>query len=315
MNDASMERFFDLLDVRLDAFAMCEVEDGCSLACAPSDKVVVHYVLSGEGSVSWEGGTIALKPGMIVVVPRRLPKHISGAGPVRRIVPAEAACPLAEGMVHYRASRRGAADLVLGCASVEARLGEKLGLFDAVHAPFAEQGADNKLALLFAGILAELGAPGLGTRPMVSAMMKQIMILLLRVHWKRLGDASPLGVLLMNPRLGRALLAILERPQEPHSIDSLAGAAGMSRSRFVHHFGVTYGQTPMEFVQSARLQAAARMLRSSDLPVKAVAAAVGYASRSHFSYAFRVEYGVDPTRFRGGIEAAPLAAAEAPLAN
>jgi transcriptional regulator GlxA family with amidase domain len=40
------------------------------------------------------------------------------------------------------------------------------------------------------------------------------------------------------------------------------------------------------------------MLRSSNLPVKAVAAAVGYASRSHFSHAFRAEFGVDPTGFR-----------------
>jgi AraC-like DNA-binding protein len=298
MNDASMERFFELLDVRLDAFAMCEIENGCSLACTPCDQVVVHYVLRGEGAVSWDGGSLALKPGMIVVVPRNLAKQIAGAGPITKTVPAESACPLAEGMVRFRACRTGAADLVLGCASVEAKVGEKLGLFDSLREPLAEQSHDDKLALLFAGILNELSSPGLGTKPMVGAMMKQIMILLLRAHLNRLGAASPLGMPLMHPRLGRALLIILERPQEPHSLDSLAGAAGMSRSRFVHHFSATYGHTPMEFVQLVRLQAAARMLRSSDLPVKAVAAAVGYASRSHFSHAFRAEFGVDPTGFR-----------------
>jgi AraC-like DNA-binding protein len=298
MNDASMERFFELLDVRLDAFAMCEVENGCSLACAPCDQVVVHYVLRGKGSVTWEGGSLPLSPGMIVVVPRLLAKQIAGAGPIVKSVPAEAACPLAEGMVRFRACRTAEADLVLGCASVEAKVGEKLGLFDALREPLAEHSSDDKLSLLFGGILSELSSPGLGTKPMVGAMMKQIMILLLRTHLQRLGAASPLGMPLMHPRLGRALLIILERPQEPHSLDSLAGAAGMSRSRFVHHFSATYGHTPMEFVQLVRLQAAARMLRSSDLPVKAVAAAVGYASRSHFSHAFRAEFGVDPTGFR-----------------
>ena len=299
MNDGSMERFFELLDVRLDAFAMCEIDNGTSLACAPVDKVVVHYVLRGEGSVSWAGGTMALMPGMIVVVPRLLAKQIAGAGPVLRTVPADEACPLAEGLVRYRACGTGAeAELILGCAAVDARVGEKLGLFDALREPLAEQGRDERLPLLFASILAELTDPGIGTRPMVGAMMKQIMILLLREHLGRLGAASPLGMPLMHPRLGRALLSILEGPQSPHSLDSLAASAGMSRSRFVHHFSTTYGHTPMEFVQLVRLQAAARMLRSSDLPVKAVAAAVGYASRSHFSHAFRGEYGVDPTAFR-----------------
>jgi AraC-like DNA-binding protein len=277
---------------------MCEIENGCSLACAPAELVVVHYVLRGEGTLRWEGGTMALQPGMIVVIPRLFAKQIAGAGPVVKSVPAEAACPLTRELVRYRASLTGAADLVLGCASVDARVGEKIGLFDSLREPMAEQGCDDNLQLLFSGILNELSHPGLGTKPMVGAMMKQIMILLLRAHLKRMGAASPLGMPLMHPRLGRALLTILERPQEAHSLDSLAGAAGMSRSRFVHHFSSTYGHTPMEFVQLVRLQAAARMLRSSNLPVKAVAAAVGYASRSHFSHAFRAEFGVDPTGFR-----------------
>jgi AraC-like DNA-binding protein len=300
MNDGSMERFFELLDVRLEAFAMCEIENGSSLACAPADKVVVHYVLRGEGAVSWDGGTLALAPGMVVVVPRLLAKQIAGTGPVLRSVPADDACPLAEGLVRYRACRTGVADLVLACASVDAKIGEKLGLFDGLRAPLAEAGGDSRLPPLFDSILQELSDPGLGTKPMVCAMMKQVLILLLREHFGRLGAASPLGMPLMHPRLGKALLTILERPQEAHSLDTLAAKAGMSRSRFVHHFSTTYGHTPMEFVQSVRLQAAARMLRGSDLPVKAVAAAVGYASRSHFSHAFRAEFGIDPTGFRSG---------------
>jgi AraC-like DNA-binding protein len=310
MNDTGIDRFLELLDVRLDAFAMCEIENGCGLDCAPSDLVVVHYVLRGEGSIEWAGGSLPLKPGMIVVIPRHLAKQINGAGPAVRSVPAESACPLAEGIVRYRACRGGMADLVLGCASVEARVGDKIGLFDALREPLGEQSTDDKLSLLFGAILDELARPGLGTKSMVGAMMKQIMILLLRTHFDRLGPASPLGMPLLHPRLGRALLAILERPQEPHSLDSLAAAAGMSRSRFVYHFAAAYGQTPMGFVQSARLQAAARMLRTSDLPIKAVAAAVGYASRSHFSHAFRAEFGVDPSSFRASAEPGDGVAAE-----
>lgn len=298
MDHAKTERLLDLLEVRLDAFAMCEIENGCSLVCEPSDLLVTHYVLRGEGSISWQGGTLALQPGMIVVIPPRLAKQIHGAGPTLRSVAGDVACPLASGLVRFRASATGRADLVLGCASVEAVMRDGPGLFDHLQQPFAEGCSDQQARPLFAAILAELAQPGLGTRTMVCTMMKQVMILLLRAHFERLGASSPLSMTLAHPRLSHALLAILENPQNAHTLDSLAAAAGMSRSRFVHHFGSAYGRTPMEFVQLARLRAAARMLRASRLPVKTVAATVGYASRSHFSRAFRTEFGSDPTAYR-----------------
>ena len=298
MNEANVERFLDQLDVRLDAFGMCEIEAGCGLACEPMDGVVIHYVLRGEGAIAWEGGRIALRPGTIAVIPARLAKRIEGPGPVSRLIAADSACALAPGLVAFRACPGGRADLVLACASVEARLGGDLRLFDHLRQPLAEGEGGLTLGLLFAAVLGELARPAVGSKAMIETMMKQITIVLLRSHLERLGAGSPLYMPLMHPRLGRAVMAILDRPQDPHSLDSLAAAAGMSRSRFVHHFSATYGHTPMDFVQSVRLRAAAGMLRGTVLPVKAVAAAVGYSSRSHFSHAFRAEYGIDPSGFR-----------------
>jgi AraC-like DNA-binding protein len=48
------------------------------------------------------------------------------------------------------------------------------------------------------------------------------------------------------------------------------------------------------------MQRAAKLLATTDLPVKAVAGRVGYRSRSHFSRAFKARYGVDPAGFRTG---------------
>jgi AraC-like DNA-binding protein len=79
----------------------------------------------------------------------------------------------------------------------------------------------------------------------------------------------------------------------------------MSRSRFSHHFSLAYDCTPKAFVQAARLATAARLLKGSDLPVKSIAASVGYASRSHFSRAFQAKFGVDPSAFRQSTNAAP----------
>jgi AraC-like DNA-binding protein len=308
MSNLSFDNLVELLDVRLDAFAMCEIEDSCSLACAPMDFIVVHFVLQGTGSIECEHGTFPIRPGMMIVVPKLLAKNINGEGPVLRTIQAEESCPFTDGMVRFRACETRA-DLILGCASVRATVGEGLALFEHLREPLIEESKEPALPLLFETVLAELSAPGMGTKAMVGSIMKQIMVLLLRAHLKRTGLMSPLWMPLVNPQLGRAVAAILARPQDPHCVEGLAALAGMSRSNFTRRFTESYGRSPMDFVQTARLNHAARLLQTSQLPIKAVAAAVGYASRSHLSRAFRAAFGTDPTAFReharGG--AAPIA--------
>lgn len=102
----------------------------------------------------------------------------------------------------------------------------------------------------------------------------------------------------MNPRLAGVAAAILSRPQDRHTVTSLAESAGMSRACFCRHFSEAYGTSPNDFVQTVRMSSAAKLLKCSNLPVKSVAASVGYASRSHFSRAFHGRYGVGPTAFR-----------------
>jgi transcriptional regulator GlxA family with amidase domain len=99
--------------------------------------------------------------------------------------------------------------------------------------------------------------------------------------------------------------------QERHTLESLAALVGMSRSRFTYHFAATYGRSPMEFLQSIRLKRAAQLLEQRSLLVKSICSAVGFTSRSHFSRAFRAEYGIDPTAYRqkhASSEASPAAA-------
>ncbi len=97
---------------------------------------------------------------------------------------------------------------------------------------------------------------------------------------------SPLLRALQEPKLARAVIAVLEHPGVPYSVDSLASLAGMSRTSFAVRFVEVFGQGPMDFVQKVRLRIAARLLTATDLPVKVIASSVGYASRT------RVQSGV-----------------------
>ena len=54
----------------------------------------------------------------------------------------------------------------------------------------------------------------------------------------------------------------------------------------------------MDFLKEIRLRRAANYLSTTDLPVKAVAGRVGFASRSYFSRAFKALHGIDPAGYR-----------------
>lgn len=298
MSNAIADNFLKMLNVRLDAFAMCEIADHCALDFPPGENIIIHYVLQGKGSIECEHGTFPVAPGMVAIIPKKLAKRINGSGPVVKVMDAYQTCPLTPGMVKVQACQSEGAGLVLGCALVSAVVCEGLGLFDHLQEPLTEGPQDGTLPRLFSTILHELSSPAVGTKSIVEALMKQILILILRSQLRRTGDASALYLPLMNPQLGRALLAMDASPNDRHCVSSLAKLAGMSRSRFTQRFTAAFGTSPINYLRALRLKRAATLLRSSTVPVKSIAATVGFASRSHFSKAFRGEFGLDPTTFR-----------------
>jgi AraC-like DNA-binding protein len=91
---------------------------------------------------------------------------------------------------------------------------------------------------------------------------------------------------------------VLAEPGHPYSLESLASLSGMSRSSFAEHFAAGTGRTPMDFVREVRIRQGAKLLLRTDLSVESVADRVGFASRSHFSRAFRDYFSQTPKEFR-----------------
>ena len=77
----------------------------------------------------------------------------------------------------------------------------------------------------------------------------------------------------------------------------------MSRAKFAERFKEAFGRTAMAFLKELRLSRAARLLETTDLPVKSVAARVGFSSRSHFSRAFKAAMHLEPAAYRASIHA------------
>src|SRR5450755_289889 len=67
-----------------------------------------------------------------------------------------------------------------------------------------------------------------------------------------------------DPQLGAALSAIHDSVNTPWTVESLAEAAGMSRSAFAARFKELLGQTPLEYVTEWRMQKAMQLLQQRD---------------------------------------------------
>jgi AraC-like DNA-binding protein len=99
--------------------------------------------------------------------------------------------------------------------------------------------------------------------------------------------------------VGQALAAVHAQPGEPWTVESLARAAGASRSVLAERFTEMVGQPPMQYLALWRMQLAARLLADGGA-VAEVGRAVGYDSEAAFSRAFKKLVGQAPGTWRRG---------------
>ena len=84
----------------------------------------------------------------------------------------------------------------------------------------------------------------------------------------------------------------------PISLSDIAESVGLSRFHFSRAFKVTTGQSPYHFVATLRVEAASRILKTTEISVAAVATAVGFTSSAQFRRAFYDRMGTTPQAFR-----------------
>jgi AraC-like DNA-binding protein len=127
-----------------------------------------------------------------------------------------------------------------------------------------------------------------GSEVVASRLAEVLFIQVLRAHIAS-GPERNKGWLraIFDPQIGAALSAIHDRVNTPWTVESLAEAAGMSRSAFAARFKELLGQTPLEYVTEWRMQKAIQLLERRDKKLPEVARLVGYESDAAFSKAFK----------------------------
>ena len=83
--------------------------------------------------------------------------------------------------------------------------------------------------------------------------------------------------------------------------------SGLAERSFQRRFKLATGMTPIEYVQTLRIEEAKHLLETTEAPVEAVAGEVGYDDAAFFSRMFRRAVSLSPAQYRrrfGGLRAA-----------
>lgn len=107
--------------------------------------------------------------------------------------------------------------------------------------------------------------------------------------------------------IGRCQSWIADHYAQPAPVAGMTEQSGLAERSFQRRFKLATGMTPIEYVQTLRIEEAKHLLETTEAPVEAVAGEVGYDDAAFFSRMFRRAVSLSPAQYRrrfGGLRAA-----------
>ena len=159
---------------------------------------------------------------------------------------------------------------------------------------------DETVTRLARAMVSEISAEQLGHAAMLDALVRQIVIHLLRCHLTvrksdqiELSRAGP-----VDRRLRRAVEFMHDNYGREIAVEEIASAAYLSEYHFARFFKQISGVTPHVYLANLRMERARKLLAETALSISEIASVVGYHSQSHFTKMFKSVTGVTPRAYR-----------------
>ena len=144
-------------------------------------------------------------------------------------------------------------------------------------------------------IMQELRTPQPGGFLVAQHLAHLMLLQALRIFLAQGPDAGIGWIYALGDRqIGAAMNALHGDPARKWTIQSLADVAAMSRSTFALRFKERVGESPIDYLTRWRMLLAADWLLASRDAIAVIAPALGYASESAFSTAFKRVMGCAP---------------------
>ncbi|MGO7762020.1 AraC family transcriptional regulator [Rhizobium ruizarguesonis] len=300
LSTTDLNNLMQTLDIDVIALIEVFVPHGHRVEMGKIDAPGIHYNLSGVGRISINGGPkMPLTPHLLIIVPPNTPFTIEadgGSGPPKLI---SRNCWTHQDGILRIAVPNEQPEIVQICGYFNASFGQSVRLFGELREPVIEQFEPaDKIDLKLREAMDELLQQEVFVRAMTASLLKQIVVSLLRRSLKSSERWLERFSILADRQITRAFADMVARPGAPHSVQSLAHTAGLSRSAFMARFSDIFGQSPMVILRDLRMRQAAINLTTTTMSVDVVAQNAGYKSRSSFVRAFRKAYERDPSDYR-----------------
>ncbi len=91
---------------------------------------------------------------------------------------------------------------------------------------------------------------------------------------------------------------IADHYARPNPVSGMTRASGLNVRTFKRRFQAATGYSPLDYVQSLRMEEAKQMLESADTPIDDIAAEIGYAEPAAFRRVFKRTTGIAPNQYR-----------------
>lgn len=101
-----------------------------------------------------------------------------------------------------------------------------------------------------------------------------------------------------DARLIDSITYINQHFDENINIDTLARMSYISKDHYIRLFKKSFGNTPLQYINSLRIKRAEILLTTSTMTVMAIATTVGYYDHSYFIRIFRKKIGLTPLQYR-----------------
>lgn len=300
-----LDRLLTALEVNYLMLARCLVGSGNQLQLPAIDMPGMHYNLTGSGAlVVDEMPPIELKPHTLVIMPPNRAFRIKAAnsrGQFTSLTLVDYAPQFKPGSIMQRfvAGDASSPEILLICGFFKASYGSSIDVFGRMNSPIVESfSAEDRLDQKLEDAVSELISQEVGSGAMSAALMKQVLVSVLRRSLASENLWVERLAVLKDPQVARAFAEMVARPGSPHTVHTLCHTSGVSRSAFMVRFQEAFGASPMAILRQIRMRHAAMLLEADTLSLDQIASACGYASRSSFFRAFQKCLGKDPSQFR-----------------
>ncbi len=261
-----------------------------------------HVVLRGECELWLPGSrrSVTLRPGSLLVLPR-------GAAHTLRASPPRAGARVRTqpgALVDLKTNVRKPeqADIEILCGEFEFRGRRRSALLEALPeclvVEFAQRPEFGWLQGLLRMMAHEIEHQAAGAAAIVAELSGAVFTLAVRAHLETQPEHAGVLGLMANTRLAPALAAMLESPERPWTVASLAARCHLSRAAFARLFAQHARSGPLELLTSLRMELASRLLALGEQDTATIGEAVGYRSEAAFNRAFARHAGMTPGRYR-----------------